>query len=521
MNVFIRLLFPLALFGCGVPARTVTTPEPPERAVVRRAFAELGISDGEIPVVASLHEGERVGTFAEIAADECLLAVGRGGAEDLDVAIFDEDGALLAFDEEPDAKPAALYCAAMRPGRERVYVTLTASANRVVSRQAVGATPPALAGLGLARVRREDATKLRSRLEKPARGPRKSRMDARIDALLVRREQELGVHLRELRRVEVPLDAAVATAIGVTAEADQCVDIALLGEDFGAIDGEVRGADDRLLTRFDEREKRRTALVCAGDRPRALTVTLRPHLGQSSVPLLVSAAPRSALEALPTAGAFDYGVAAPSATNAGRPLGAGERWVRDGFGAGCRSVGVAAADGGFVRIAARTKPNAGAPSEPIDEAAGEGFVSVAFCGEGRVVVDAPLAHADVRLVETPRDAAFAALPAAVAARLLARSFAGSTASWTFARVDGTPRGAIERELPLAAGHCLHYAATRLDDRRAGVALEATVAGNPAVVDRNSGAQSAALRVCSTVATTVTIAVRADGPVEAAWADVLR
>jgi hypothetical protein len=519
--------------------------------VVRRAFAELGILDGEIPVVAQLHEGERVGTFAHLEADECLLAVGRGGAEDLDIAVFNDDGAILAFDEEPDAKPATLYCAS---APERVYVALTASANRAVSRQAVGTNPPALAGLGLARVRGGDAQKLRRRLEKPARAARKSRMDARIDGLLVRREQELGVHLRELRRVDVPLDPTAATAIGVAVEAAQCIDLALLGDDFGAIDGEVRGADDRLLTRFDEREKRRTAVVCAGDRPRSLTVTLRPHLGQGSVPLLVSGAPRSAFEQLPASGAFDFGVGLsvknPGETTVGpRALAAGERWIRDGYGEGCRSVGAVAADGGFLRIAARTAPvEGGSPSEPIHEASGEGVVSIAFCGAGRIVVDAPLAHNAVQLVEAPRPAAFAALAAPVAARLLARieaRDAGAATTWTFARVEGTPKGAIDREIPLAADRCVQFAATRLDDTRGGVALESALVevGPPslatplpgnllavangrtlrggAVGDRNSGARSAALRVCTAVATTVVFSLRADGPVETTWAEVPR
>ena len=515
----------LALVACGSPPARPPAAEPPERAVVRRAFAELGILDGEIPVVAQLHEGERVGTFAHLEADECLLAVGRGGAEDLDIAVFNDDGAILAFDEEPDAKPATLYCAR---ASERVYIALTASANRAVSRQAVGTNPPALAGLGLARVRGGDAQKLRRRLEKPARAARKSRMDARIDGLLVRREQELGVHLRELRRVDVPLDPTAATAIGVAVEAAQCIDLALLGDDFGAIDGEVRGADDRLLTRFDEREKRRTAVVCAGDRPRSLTVTLRPHLGQGSVPLLVSAAPRSAFEQLPASGAFDYGVGLaaknPGETTVGpRSLAAGERWVRDGYGQGCRSVGAVAADGGFLRIAARTDPGDGGASEPIHEASGEGIVSIAFCGAGRIVVDAPLAHEAVQLVEASRPTAFAALAAPVAARLLARveaRDAGPATTWTFARVEGTPKGAIDREIPLGADRCVQFAAARLDDTRAGIALEAALRGG-AVGDRNSGARSAALRVCTAVATTVVFSLRADGPVETTWAEVPR
>ena len=66
-------------------------------------------------------ENEWLGGFVDVPRADCLLAYARGSAsiEDVDVAIYSDEGTQLAVDEGRDVHPTVLLCP---PHPDRVYV---------------------------------------------------------------------------------------------------------------------------------------------------------------------------------------------------------------------------------------------------------------------------------------------------------------------------------------------------------------------------------------------------------------
>jgi hypothetical protein len=76
-----------------------------------------------------LFEGERIGAFVDVPAEECLLVLARGAASvaDLDLVLWSDEGEWLAGDERRDADPSVILCP---PHPSRVHATGLVAAGR-------------------------------------------------------------------------------------------------------------------------------------------------------------------------------------------------------------------------------------------------------------------------------------------------------------------------------------------------------------------------------------------------------
>src|SRR6185295_15707818 len=78
--------------------------------------AEIAVSLGAGPLQVAVTDvggdGDRVGGFVGIPADQCVLGYARSsqGIEDLDLYAYGDDGNILAADEATDPQPAVVIC---------------------------------------------------------------------------------------------------------------------------------------------------------------------------------------------------------------------------------------------------------------------------------------------------------------------------------------------------------------------------------------------------------------------------
>ncbi|MDP9149187.1 MAG: hypothetical protein M3O36_04495, partial [Myxococcota bacterium] len=107
-----------------LPAPHVTPGEldagPLLREVSMRA-ARLGAGAPSLVSSAEAVPNDWVGGFVDVPSDACLLGYARGSSsiEDVDVAIYSDEGTQLAVDEGRDVHPTVLLCT---PHPARVYV---------------------------------------------------------------------------------------------------------------------------------------------------------------------------------------------------------------------------------------------------------------------------------------------------------------------------------------------------------------------------------------------------------------
>ena len=66
----------------------------------------------EVVAVEAGVAGDRVAALVDVPRDSCAIFIARGTSsiEDLDLAAYGEDGAVLGLDEGPDKTPALLVC---------------------------------------------------------------------------------------------------------------------------------------------------------------------------------------------------------------------------------------------------------------------------------------------------------------------------------------------------------------------------------------------------------------------------
>src|SRR5206468_3469365 len=136
-----RALLPLCVVLLGCPSKTTNTrPTGIQAPNVVNGDLDAKLLLGDIPfratqlgagparIVASgpIGEGERLGAFVDVPADQCLLGYARGSSsiDDIDVVVFAEEGNPIATDEGPDSHPAVVMCP---PHPERVYLAVHAA----------------------------------------------------------------------------------------------------------------------------------------------------------------------------------------------------------------------------------------------------------------------------------------------------------------------------------------------------------------------------------------------------------
>jgi len=125
--------------GCGLwhraTAPSATGPAKPAAPAVTQGELDPRTLLGDLPVRAArlgagvpsmvtadeANENDWVGAFVDVPRDECLLGYARASStiDDVDLAVYADDGAQLAADEGRDVHPTLLLCP---PHPDRVYV---------------------------------------------------------------------------------------------------------------------------------------------------------------------------------------------------------------------------------------------------------------------------------------------------------------------------------------------------------------------------------------------------------------
>jgi hypothetical protein len=501
-----------------LPAPRVTAGDLDPRLVLGELPARalrLGAGAPSLVTSAVAIENEWTGGFVDVPRDDCLLGYARGASsiDDIDVAVFSDEGTQLAVDEGRDVHPTVLLCA---PHPDRVYV-----AAHVVE------------GEGLVVVGAQLVPKERALIVGRALGAHGAIGDGPApaeawpgleDAVRAHRDT-LGGPWEEFKRIALAVDARAPSYVPLPLQADQCVDAVIVPDDEAAfLDVEALDAEGRVVARAREGTSERTLTLCS---PLAMagTLTLRPHVGRgraavvlararadvarglverpevawAAAPLPVEAA-RNARNALLAKSGYDAPtVAATGSLLLGR---------RVSMPVDLRAVGRSSC--------ARVDVVAGTPMALFDAriwddagvllASGEASSSVALfaCARSSARLELetrgrPGPYAITVRPERWRDAAFAAHPLA-ASRMLARAATGPESLF-----EGKESAARDQPLDasrvtawtesLRPGYCVRVA-VGAQGEGAGVELRAYEADTGSEIDRSEGAHGASVRACA-------------------------
>ncbi len=520
MTIRVLALVGFLLSACGPPPRPTTTA--PHAPVVSsgdldasKLLAELSaraitLGAGPVSMVASgqLSAGERIGAFVEIPDDACLLAYARASSslEDIDVAVFAEEGNPVAVDEAPDPHPTVLLCP---PHPSRVYAAVHAASGE------------GLVALGAQIVPRDRAAEIGKALR--AHGARGEMPSAEawpgLADKVVKHRAALGGTWEEQRRVAVAIDERAPTMVAMPIDAGECVDaLVLAGDDASMLDAEVMDDATRVVARNSGIAKDLSLVVCSETLLHA-TLVIRPHIGAGVAAVVLARAPISAgndiaapthLAWLPTratlqdartaldADLVKQGYSAPtSASTVTAVLGRRLTVAIDPADA-CKRIDVI----GGVPVAWVRASVWDDKGVSFSEASGSSHVVLFACGKSKLGVDVdvrgrggPLAV--VTRKEKWQSPSFARHPLA-ASRMLARSALTNA-------IDGTPTNVRDLsidssrretwETSIAAGACVVTTGGAEGDGT-GLALDVTDALTGEVLDRGAAPHATSVRACA-------------------------
>jgi hypothetical protein len=289
---------PIALCGCVGVARTdaqtqaatVTLPAPRVAAGqldARKLLGELParasrLGAGAPALVASAQAVDNgwVGGFVDVPQDDCLLGYARGSSsiDDVDVAIYSEEGTALAVDEGRDVHPTVMMCG---PHPDRVYLAahvvegegLVAVGAQLVSRERAVIVARALGARGLT-----------------AQGPRPADAWPGLDDAVRSHRLELRGTWQEFRRVALAVDARMPTYAAMPIDAGECVDAVVVPDgDVALLDVEAVDEQGRVVARAREGSGSRTLTVCSPIQV-AGTLSVRPHVGRGLAAVVLARA---------------------------------------------------------------------------------------------------------------------------------------------------------------------------------------------------------------------------------------
>ena len=522
----------LAAAGCSLfahpapppPAGPVTPPAP--RAVpgeldprvllgdIPARATKLGAGAPSLVTSAEAADNEWVGGFVDVPKDDCLLGYARGSSsiEDVDVAVYSEEGTELAVDEGSDVHPTILLCP---PHPDRVYV-----AAHVVDGEgfvAVGAQlVPKDRGVVVAR-----ALGARGAVME---GPRPAEAWPGLDDAVRVHRVDLGGTWEEFKRVALPVDARLPTYVSFPIEADQCVDAVVVpDDDVGLLDVEALDGDGRVVARAHDGGGPRSLTVCS---PATMpgTLSVRPHVGRGLAAIVLARARGEVAKDVSSRPEIAW-------TAARQPLDAARR-AHDTVLAKSGYTGPVATSTGSLLLGrrvtvpidlkivggacARVDVVGGAPLGLLEGsvwddagtllASGEASTSLALfaCSRGAVRLELetrgrPGPYVVAVRPERWRDAAFAAHPLA-ASRMLARAAGGPDML-----LEG--KGAPVRAVTLDASHELSWSETvpagrcvrvtvGVQGEGSGVDLRASSPSDGADIDRSQAAHAASVRACA-------------------------
>lgn len=257
-------------------------------AALLEGLAASAAREGAAPLVMIAEgiasEGDKVGAFASLPKDKCVVVYARGsrGVGDLDLFGYADDGSPLATDESPSAEAGFLLCP---PHPTRVYVAArVASGGGVVAigAQEVGvdAAPKVAAAVG-ARGRGEDSGRLESW---PG-----------LDKRIVAHRRAIGSSWEDVRRFSAILDARAATRTSIAVEAGRCLDVLVVPNDeVSTLDVVAEAEDGRVMARAWADGKDRAMVLCSehGD---TVTIAARPRGGSGVAAFVLGRSPKGAL----------------------------------------------------------------------------------------------------------------------------------------------------------------------------------------------------------------------------------
>ncbi|MDP9035521.1 MAG: hypothetical protein M3O50_12005 [Myxococcota bacterium] len=242
--------------------------------------ARLGAGASSLVSSAEAVQNDWVGGFVDVPTDACLLAYARGSAsiEDVDVAIYSEEGTQLGVDEGRDVHPTVLLCT---PHPARVYV-----AAHVVEGEG-------LVGVGAQLVPKQRALIIARALG--ARGglaeaPRPAEAWPGLEDAVRAHRLALGGAWEEFKRVALAVDARLPTDVSLPIDADQCVDAVVVPDgDVTMLDVDAVDGDGRMIAHAREGLDARTLTLCSALSV-AGTLALRPHTGRGRAAVVLARA---------------------------------------------------------------------------------------------------------------------------------------------------------------------------------------------------------------------------------------
>jgi hypothetical protein len=276
-----------------VPATAAGRPPPPPAPEVASGELDAKALLGEVPARAArlgagapslvvsrqAVDNEWIGGFVTVPREACLLTYARASSsvDDVDVAVYSDEGTSLAVDEGRDVHPTVLLCP---PHPDRVYVTA-----HVVEGEG-------LVAVGAQLVPRERAVLVARALgaRETAQAPRPAdAWPGLVDAVRAHRIA-LGGKWDEFRRVALPVDSRIPTFASMPIDADQCVDAVVVpDEDVDLLDVEVVDDGGRVVARAKDGAGTRDVTVCSSIAIPA-TLSVRPHVGRGLAAVVLARA---------------------------------------------------------------------------------------------------------------------------------------------------------------------------------------------------------------------------------------
>lgn len=460
-------------------------------------------------------ENDWLGGFVDVPREDCLLGYARASSsiDDVDVAVYSEDGTQLAVDEGRDPHPTVMLCA---PHPDRVYV-----AAHVVEGEG-------FVVVGAQLVPKERATIVARALGARGaigEGPRPAEAWPGLDDAVREHRASLGGKWDEFKRVALSVDARVPTYVSLPIEADQCVDAVIVPDsDVALLDVEAFDGEGRVTARAREGTGQRTLTVCSPMSMSQGTLSVRPHVGRGLAAVVLARARGDVardLAARPdiawTAGSQPLesartarnallakaGYEPPVATSSGT-LVLGRRisvpLELKALGGGCARVDVVAG-APLALVEARVWDDSGSMLASAEASAS---VALFACARGAARLELetrgrPGPFAVTLRPERWKDPVFAAHPLA-ASRMLARAAAGPDML-----LDGREAPARDVSLDatkvtgwtetISAGRCVRVT-VGAQGEGAGVELRAFDPADGADLDRSEAAHAATVRACA-------------------------
>lgn len=257
-----------------------------ERLLAEDAALAIAAGAGPLQVIGAdiASEGDKIGGFVQIPADECLVALARGSPTiaDADLFAFEDDGSPFATDESPSQGGTIVVCP---PHPRRLYVVARVMAGIGLLSVGVQSVPAAKEQAVTAAVRARGRP-----------GEDTGRLDAwpGLEAKVREHRAAVGGRWEDVRRVALPVTPRATSRISVALDSHRCADILLVpSEEVTSLDASVEDTNGRVIARARERGRDRSAVVCTLERAE-ISVAVRPRASQGLVAAIIGRSAKGA-----------------------------------------------------------------------------------------------------------------------------------------------------------------------------------------------------------------------------------